>query len=86
MIRLKELGLHGSGEIADVTGRGPVTQRLLAMGFLPGTPIRIVQVAPFGDPITVELDGWRVSLRLTEADILQVKPSNGNGNGKGKGH
>ena len=78
---LKELGLHGSGEIAHVAGRGPVTQRLLAMGFLPGTPIRVVQVAPFGDPITVELNGWRVSLRLTEADVLQVKPTNGNGKG-----
>lgn len=78
---LKDLGLNRTGEIAQVTGRGPVTQRLLAMGFLPGTPIRIVQVAPFGDPITVELDGWRVSLRLTEADILQVRPSNGNGKG-----
>ena len=78
---IKDLGLHGSGEIAHVTGRGPLTQRLLAMGFLPGTRLRVVQVAPFGDPITVELDGWRVSLRLTEADILQVKPSNGNGKG-----
>ena len=83
MIPLKDLGLDGHGEIAQVTGRSPVTQRLLAMGFLPGTPVRVVQVAPFGDPITVELDGWRVSLRLQEADALQVNPSNGNGNGKG---
>ena len=83
MMSLKDLGLHGSGEIAHVAGRGPVTQRLLAMGFLPGTPIRVVQVAPFGDPITVELDGWRVSLRLREADALQITPINGNGNGKG---
>lgn len=81
MISLRDLGLHGSGEIAHVAGRGPVTQRLLAMGFLPGTPIRVVQVAPFGDPITVELDGWRVSLRLTEADALRIKTSNGNGKG-----
>jgi Fe2+ transport system protein FeoA len=53
------------------------------MGFLPGTRLRVVQVAPFGDPITVELDGWRVSLRLREAEALQIKPTNGNGNGKG---
>ena len=70
---LKDLGLHGSGEIAHVAGRGPITQRLLAMGFLPGTPIRVVQVAPFGDPITVELDGWRVSLRRHEAATLVVE-------------
>ncbi|RPH43990.1 MAG: ferrous iron transport protein A, partial [Planctomycetota bacterium] len=54
MKSLKDLGLHGSGEIAHVAGRGTGTQRLLAMGFRPGTPIRVVQVAPFGDPITVE--------------------------------
>ena len=86
MISLRDLGLNGAGEIAQVAGKGALTQRLLAMGFLPGTRLRVVQVAPFGDPITVELDGWRVSLRLREADALQVKPSNGNGNGNGKGH
>jgi Fe2+ transport system protein FeoA len=83
---LKDLGLNGTGEIAQVAGRGPLAQRLLAMGFLPGTRLRVVQVAPFGDPITVELDGWRVSLRLREADALQITPTNGNGNGNGKGH
>jgi Fe2+ transport system protein FeoA len=78
---LKDLGLNGTGEIARVAGRGPLAQRLLAMGFLPGTRLRVVQVAPFGDPITVELDGWRVSLRLREADALQITPTNGNGKG-----
>lgn len=85
MKTLKELGLHGAGTIAKVGGRGPIAQRLLAMGFLPGTKVRVVQVAPFGDPITVELDGWRVSLRLQDADALQLNPLNGNGNGKGHG-
>jgi Fe2+ transport system protein FeoA len=80
---LKDLGLNGTAEIVQVMGRGPLAQRLLAMGFLPGTRLRVVQVAPFGDPITVELDGWRVSLRLREADALRVTPTNGNGNGKG---
>jgi len=69
---LNELELNRSGAILAVSGRGAVAQRLLAMGFLPGTPVRVVQVAPFGDPITVELDGWRVSLRLAEAATLSV--------------
>ena len=88
MKTLKELGLNGAGEIACVSGRGPIAQRLLAMGFLPGTRLRVVQIAPFGDPITVELNGWRVSLRLQDADALQLNPlnGNGNGNGNGKGH
>ena len=78
-MNLKELGLNGIGEISAVAGRGALTQRLLAMGFLPGTRVRVVQIAPFGDPITVELDGWRVSIRLREAEALQLR----NGNGKG---
>lgn len=86
MKTLKELGLHGTGEVAQISGRGPLAQRLLAMGFLPGTRLRVVQIAPFGDPITVEIDGWRVSLRLRDADALQVTPTNGNGNGNGKAH
>jgi Fe2+ transport system protein FeoA len=44
------------------------------MGFLPGSRLEIVQVAPFGDPVTVEIDGWRVSLRLAEAASLRVEP------------
>lgn len=77
---LKDLGLRQSGDILAVTGRGALAQRLLAMGFLPGTRVKIVQVAPFGDPITVELDGWRVSLRLSEAASLDIRPcAEGNG-------
>jgi Fe2+ transport system protein FeoA len=71
-VTLRELGVGAAGEIAGVEGKGALAQRLLAMGFLPGTPVRVVQVAPFGDPITVELDGWRVSLRLREAASLRV--------------
>ncbi len=59
-------------EIRAVQGDGPLTQRLLALGFLPGARVRIVGVAPFGDPITVELDGWRVSLRRSEAASVVV--------------
>lgn len=74
---LRELGLRRPGNVTGVDGKGALAQRLLAMGFLPGTPVEIVQVAPFGDPITVELDGWRVSLRLAEAASLRVEPRNG---------
>ena len=63
------------GEVVSVAGQGSLAQRLMAMGFLPGAGVRVVHVAPFGDPITVELDGWRVSLRLAEAASLTVQPS-----------
>ncbi len=77
MSRLGDLGLNESAEITAVTGRGGVAQRLLAMGFLPGTPVSVVHVAPFGDPVTLELDGWRVSLRRSEAACVEVRPAAG---------
>lgn len=76
---LSELELNRDGNIVSVGGRGALAQRLLAMGFLPGAAVRVVQVAPFGDPITVELDGWRVSLRRAEAAALTVAPRGGGG-------
>lgn len=71
---LKDMELNREASIVAVEGRGALAQRLLAMGFLPGTAVKVVQVAPFGDPITVEVDGWRVSLRLNEAAALTVTP------------
>ena len=71
---LRELGLGRPADVVGVDGQGALAQRLLALGFLPGTRVEIVQVAPFGDPVTVEIDGWRVSLRLDEAASLQVEP------------
>lgn len=70
---LNDLGLNRDGRLVGVTGRGALAQRLMAMGFLPGAALRVVQVAPFGDPITVEIDGWRVSLRLADAAVLNVE-------------
>lgn len=70
---LRELGSGRPGRVTGVEGKGALAQRLLAMGFLPGASVEIVHVAPFGDPVTVELDGWRVSLRLAEADSLLVE-------------
>jgi Fe2+ transport system protein FeoA len=74
IMTLDALGLGRPGSIVGIAGRGALAQRLMAMGFLPGTSVKIVQVAPFGDPITVELDGWRVSLRLADAASLSVRP------------
>lgn len=62
------------GQVTGLTGGGALAQRLMAMGFLPGTRVRVVQVAPFGDPITVELNDWRVSLRRADAASVSIAP------------
>jgi Fe2+ transport system protein FeoA len=42
------------------------------MGCVPGEPVRVVQVAPLGDPISIEVSGYHLSLRLSEADSIIV--------------
>jgi len=51
----------------------PVSQRLLAMGLLPGTDVAVVQVAPLGDPVEIEFRGMRLSLRRADAAAVDVE-------------
>ena len=70
---LDQLVPERAAAIVKVDGPRGLCRRLLARGFLPGAPVRVVQVAPFGDPLTVDLGGWRVSLRRSEASLLEVR-------------
>lgn len=84
VMRLDSQPTHRDCEVVEVTGQATLAQRLMAMGFLPGCRVRIVNVAPFGDPITVQIDGWRVSLRRADAALVQVR-ANGSRCLEGKG-
>jgi ferrous iron transport protein A len=53
--------------VADVVGDDAVAIRLLEMGVTPGVTVRLVGQAPFGDPLELELRGYRLSIRRAEA-------------------
>ena len=48
-------------------------QHLLELGFTPGTPIEFIRRAPLGDPLTVRIRGYQLSLRRHEADAVRVR-------------
>ena len=54
-------------------GDGAVFQRLCEMGFVPGVALRVVRYAPFGDPMQVEVHGYHLSLRKSEASMVEVE-------------
>ena len=56
-------------EKTDATYRG----KLLAMGVTKGSVLKLVKVAPLGDPVKVEVRGYGLSLRKAEADALVVE-------------
>jgi Fe2+ transport system protein FeoA len=59
--------------VVRVGGAGPFRRRLLEMGFLVGTEIRVEKYAPLKDPIELILKGYHVSLRVEEAANIAVE-------------
>lgn len=59
--------------VTDLTASGALGQRLMDLGFYPGANIRVVRNAPLVDPVEMELDGYHVSLRHEEADLVEVE-------------
>ena len=57
--------------------RGAVKRRLVDMGLTPGTAVKLVKVAPMGDPLEVSLRGYELSLRREDAAQIQVEPLTG---------
>ena len=55
--------------------RGAVKRRLVDMGLTPGTAVRLVKVAPMGDPLEVSLRGYELSLRREDAAQILVRPA-----------
>ncbi len=72
-IRLADLGRGEEVSIVDVAATGPVRERLLDLGFVPGTAIALVQRAPLGDPCVYALRGVQVCLRREEAARILVQ-------------
>lgn len=56
-----------AARVADVVGSDAVAIRLLEMGLTPGVVVRLVGRAPLGDPLELEVRGYRLSLRQAEA-------------------
>ena len=50
-----------------------IPRRLQDLGFVPGTPLTLVRRAPLGDPVEIELRGYRLCLRLAQLETLRVE-------------
>ncbi|QQO11394.1 ferrous iron transport protein A [Breznakiella homolactica] len=55
------------GRISRVHGEGALRRRLLDMGLTPGTSVKVVKLAPMGDPMELELRGYSLTLRRADA-------------------
>jgi Fe2+ transport system protein FeoA len=69
---LDGLAVGHSARVVAVDGTGATAVRLLEMGFVPGTRVTLVKLAPLGDPLELRLRGFHVSLRRAEAARIRV--------------
>ena len=70
MSRLHQLQPGQRGRVIGWTGSPPA--RLLEMGLLPGTEIEVVRLAPLGDPMDIRVRGYHLSLRKSEAEMVEI--------------
>lgn len=71
---LGELPMGASATVRKVGGDPLTRRRLLELGLLPGTAVEVVRRAPLGDPIELNLRGYRLSIRGTDARAIAVEP------------
>jgi ferrous iron transport protein A len=70
---LDELKPGESGRITTIGVVGPLKRRLMDMGVLVGVEVKVIKVAPMGDPLEVALKSYRLSLRRSEAQGINVE-------------
>ncbi|NMC45277.1 MAG: ferrous iron transport protein A [Chloroflexi bacterium] len=73
MISLDNVTPGSTCIIRSVGGGGALRTRMMDMGLLKGTEIKVVRLAPLGDPIEFEVKGYNLSLRKKEARLVEVE-------------
>ncbi|BEU88360.1 FeoA family protein [Selenomonas sp. TAMA-11512] len=68
---LKE-GKTGQVLRIEKLGESPLKQRLMTMGLIPGTRIKILRSAPLGDPIAIGIRSYSLSMRRDDAALIDV--------------
>ena len=74
MTTLDQLKVGSLVAIEQVVGSDAIAMRLMEMGLTPGTEVKIIGEAPLGDPVELEVRGYRLSVRRSEAKRIEVSP------------
>ncbi len=72
-MNLSDIKTGESARITAVGGEGALRQHLLDMGVIPGDKVKVIKYAPMGDPIEIKLRGYELTLRLSEAEKIDVE-------------
>ena len=73
MTSLAKLPIGSRATVLKIEGADEIACRLMEMGLTPGAPVSVIGAAPLGDPLELELRGYRLSVRRAEAARVEVE-------------
>jgi len=74
-MKLNTLKPGRSAVIEAVGGEGALRQHFLDMGVIPGTVVTVIKLAPMGDPMELRIHGYELTLRLADAEKIDITPA-----------
>lgn len=72
MNTLKQVKVGDNVTVVKLHGEGAVKRRIMDMGITKGVEVHVRKVAPLGDPIEVNVRGYELSLRKSDAEMIEV--------------
>ena len=70
---LNEIPVGGVCTVTKLNGTGKLRRRIMDMGITKGVEIKVVKIAPLGDPMELNVRGYELSIRKSEAEIIEVQ-------------
>ncbi|NMB54799.1 MAG: ferrous iron transport protein A [Leptolinea sp.] len=72
MKTLRDVKVGETTTVVKLHGGGPIKRRIMDMGITKGTEIYVRKVAPLGDPMELNLRGYELSVRKSDAEMIEV--------------
>ena len=73
MKTLRDVKVGNLATVVKLHGEGAIKRRLMDMGVTKGIEVRIQKVAPLGDPIEITVRGYELSIRKSDAEMIEVR-------------
>ena len=73
MNTLRDAKVGSTVQVVKLHGEGPVKRRIMDMGITKGTSLYIRKVAPLGDPVEITVRGYELSIRKSDAEMIEIQ-------------
>jgi ferrous iron transport protein A len=70
---LRDVKVGQTAKVVKLTGTGPVKRRIMDMGITKGQVVRVIKVAPLGDPMEITVRNYELSVRKADAEMIEVE-------------